>query len=200
MRFVWVSIVLVICAILLLRISGRKSLAQMTIGTTVVMLSMGAIIVQPIVDKGVWKTIGAIAVFNGVLIGIEYLQLHSRWLERLFSAKPIVVIDNGHVYFDRLKRMRITKSKFEMRLRQMGLDRIDDIQVATIESNGELGYTLKPQAQPITKRDFRAMLEAWRVGQEPTPPKVQKPTYDLFAGIHSFESEQAPDQTETKLN
>jgi len=194
MRFIWVSIVLVLAAIAILRISGRKSLSQMTIGTTVVMLSMGAVIVQPIVDKGLWKTIAVIAIFNGVLIVLEMLQLRLKWLERFLSSKPIVVIENGQVHWDRLRRMRITQSKFEMRLRQIGFDRVDDIEIATIESNGEIGYTLKPEAQPVTKRDLRVLLDEMRSGEDPVAPTVPAPPHDLFAGIHGFNDKRQPDQ------
>ncbi|PAK40199.1 hypothetical protein CHH47_29345, partial [Priestia megaterium] len=55
MNFIWQSIVLILAGILLLRIAGRKSIAQMTLAQTVVMISLGTIIVQPIVEKSMVK-------------------------------------------------------------------------------------------------------------------------------------------------
>lgn len=53
LSFIWQSFLLILAGILLLRISGRKSQSQMTLAQTVVMISIGTIIVQPIVKKSV---------------------------------------------------------------------------------------------------------------------------------------------------
>ena len=45
MNFIWQSVILILTGILLLRIAGRKSIAQMTLAQTVVMISLGTIIV-----------------------------------------------------------------------------------------------------------------------------------------------------------
>ncbi|WP_227935398.1 hypothetical protein [Alkalihalobacillus deserti] len=87
MDFIWESILMVISGFLLLRISGRKSIAQMTITTTIVMISIGAIIVQPIIEDSVTKTLITIAIFIGVLVFIEYLQMKFNSLEKFFTVK-----------------------------------------------------------------------------------------------------------------
>jgi uncharacterized membrane protein YcaP (DUF421 family) len=46
----------------------------------------------------------------------------------------------------------------ELRLRQQGIQNISDIQWASIESNGQLGYILKPEKQYATKQDIQALL------------------------------------------
>ncbi|KUP22694.1 hypothetical protein AWJ19_24610 [Paenibacillus sp. DMB5] len=48
---VWKALVLIIFGMLLLRLAGRKSISQMTIPTTIAMISIGTIIVEPIVDQ-----------------------------------------------------------------------------------------------------------------------------------------------------
>jgi uncharacterized membrane protein YcaP (DUF421 family) len=76
-NFIWYSFILILAGILLLRIAGRKSIAQMTLAQTIVMISIGTIIVQPIVEKSVMKAIVAAAIFVISLIILEYLQLKS---------------------------------------------------------------------------------------------------------------------------
>lgn len=49
--FIWKSAILILTGILLLRLSGRKSISQMTLAQTIIMISLGTIIVQPIVKK-----------------------------------------------------------------------------------------------------------------------------------------------------
>ncbi|MDF2606655.1 MAG: hypothetical protein K0S34_850 [Bacillales bacterium] len=46
----------------------------------------------------------------------------------------------------------------EVRLRQNSISSIEDIQYATLEPNGQLGYILKPEKQPVTKQEFNQLL------------------------------------------
>jgi uncharacterized membrane protein YcaP (DUF421 family) len=114
--FIWEAVLLVLSGFLLLRISGRKSIAQMTITTTIVMISIGAIIVHPIIEDSVTKTIITIAIFIAVLIFVEYLQVHFNSLEKLFTGKAKSVIENGQVNLENIKQMRLTIDKLEMQL------------------------------------------------------------------------------------
>lgn len=51
MNFIWESFILILSGIFLLRLAGRKSISQMTLEQTVVIISIGTIIIQPIVEK-----------------------------------------------------------------------------------------------------------------------------------------------------
>ncbi|MDQ0858089.1 uncharacterized membrane protein YcaP (DUF421 family) [Bacillus sp. V2I10] len=57
LSFIWKEFVLIIAGIFLLRVGERKSISQMTLAQTIVMISIGTIIVQPIVEKSVIKAI-----------------------------------------------------------------------------------------------------------------------------------------------
>jgi len=97
MEFVWKTILLILAGMILLRISGRKSISQMTIAQTVVMISIGSLIIQPIVERSIWRTIAAAAIFITFLILMEYLQLKFDFLEGLISGYSKVVIENGRL-------------------------------------------------------------------------------------------------------
>lgn len=58
MNFTWESLVLIVAGVILLRISEMKSIAQMTSTQTVVMVSIGTIIVQPIIEYSLFKNCG----------------------------------------------------------------------------------------------------------------------------------------------
>lgn len=73
MSYIWESFVLILAGIFLLRIAGRKSISQMTLAQTVVMISIGTIIVQPIVEKSIIKAIVGAAIFVISVVILEYL-------------------------------------------------------------------------------------------------------------------------------
>lgn len=161
MNFIWQSAVLILAGILLLRIAGRKSIAQMTLSQTVVMISLGTIIVQPIVEKSMIKAIGAAAIFVIAIIVLEYLQLKSNAFEKFLTGKSKTVIQNGELNIKTLKKLRLTVDQLEMRLRNQGIAKIEDVKTATIEPNGQLGYELQENAKPLTIGDFKKLMKLY---------------------------------------
>lgn len=95
LSFIWEALVLIIAGIFLLRMSGRKSIAQMTLPQTILMISIGTIIVQPIVEKSLLKAIGAAAVFALTIVVIEYLQQKFNGFEKFVTGKSKIVIEEG---------------------------------------------------------------------------------------------------------
>lgn len=161
MNFIFHSLILIFSGILLLRISGRKSISQMTLAQTIVMISIGTIIVAPIVGKDLFKTISAAAIFVITVIVIEYLQLHSNAIEKFITGKSIIVIENGELCIRNLKKLRLTVDQLEMRIRNEGISKIEDIKTATIEPNGLLGYELNDQTKPLTIGEFKKLMELY---------------------------------------
>ncbi|MED3647844.1 DUF421 domain-containing protein [Halalkalibacterium halodurans] len=164
MDFAWQAIIMMLSGFLLLRISGRKSIAQMSIPTTVVMISIGAIIVQPIIEHSMIKTIVTIAIFVALLIVLEFLQMKIDVLEKL-SGQAISVIENGQFNLKNIRKIRMTIDKIEMQMRQNGISNLADIKNATIEPNGQMGYELKPDARPLTVGEFKKLMGAMVIKQ-----------------------------------
>lgn len=158
MEFLWESFIMVTTGLFLLRLAGRKSISQLTIPTTIVMLSIGNIIVQPIVEHSVLKTMGAASVFILVLIAVEYLEIRFNFIEKIMVGDAVVVIENGKIIEKNLKKLRFTVDKLEVRLRQLGISKISDVKTATLEANGELGYELQYDARPLTIGEFKKMM------------------------------------------
>jgi uncharacterized membrane protein YcaP (DUF421 family) len=70
------------------------------------------------------------------------------------------VISEGKLRADNLKTLRLSVDDLEKRLRMAGISRIEDVQVGTIEDNGEFGFTLMPHARPLTMGDLEKILKA----------------------------------------
>lgn len=182
------SIILILVGIFFLRISGRKSISQMTIAQVVIMISIGSLIVQPIANKSVLNTVIIAAVFVSTMLILEFLQIKVDFLENLLTGKAKVVIKNGELQPKELKKLRITVDQLEMRLRQKGISKITDVQMATIESNGQLGYELNRYAQTVTIGELEQILSKY------LPPSPA--TSNIFNEINNHTSN---NNTTTKL-
>jgi uncharacterized membrane protein YcaP (DUF421 family) len=152
------AVTIIVSGVLILRIAGRKSISQMSISQTVIMISIGSLLVQPIGNRSIRNTLIIAIVFVLTLLILEFLQIKIRWFETFINGKPKVLIKDGELVYQNLKKVRMTVAKLEMRLRQKGVNKISDIKTLTIEINGEIGYELKDDAKPLTLKDLNQVL------------------------------------------
>ncbi|WP_411503065.1 DUF421 domain-containing protein [Brevibacillus centrosporus] len=156
---IWQTVGVIVFGTLLLRIAGRKSISQMTMAQVIVMIGLGTLIIQPITGSGYWPTFLLAAVLVIVMILMEYLEIKSNRFENFITGKAVTVIENGQVLEGNMRKLRLTADKLEMRLRQAGISRISDVEWATIEVSGNLGYQLKLEKQPATKEDIQKLID-----------------------------------------
>ncbi|KGE19388.1 DUF421 domain-containing protein [Paenibacillus wynnii] len=158
LHFIWKAVVIVVGGVLILRVAGRKSISQLTVAQTVMMVAVGSLIIQPVGDRNIWITLLITLLMVITLIGIEYIVLKSDVMESFLYGKSRMVIENGTIIESNIKKLRLSVDMLEVRLRQQGIQRISDLQWATIESNGQLGYLLKPGKQYATKEDIDRLV------------------------------------------
>lgn len=158
LNWIWQSVLIFIVGTFILRVGGRKSISQMTISQTIVMIGLGSLLIQPVSGKGLLITFLVAAVLTILMIITEYLEVKVDFLETMVSGKSVIVIENGKLNIKNLKKIRMTIDKLETRLRQAGISSIEDVKYATIEVSGQLGYELKDNKKPLTQEDFVKLM------------------------------------------
>lgn len=157
--WVWKSALVVVVGILLLRVAGRKSISQMTLAQTVLMVAIGSLLIQPVSGKNIWITFGVGAGLVLYLIAIEYLQLKFDWVERLVTGRSILLIKHGSIIEKKLNKSRLTVDQLEMQLRQANIADISDVQYAALEPSGKVSFVLTEQARPASKREIALLKQ-----------------------------------------
>ncbi len=152
--WIWKAILIIVVGTLILRVAGRKSISQMTLAQTVIMIGIGSLLIQPVAGKNIWVTFGVGAVLVLTLIVVEYSQLKLNWFEKFITGQSVPIISNGQLHEKNLKKLRFTVDQLEMKLRQQNVSSITDLKSATLEPNGQVGYELKDDKKPATKQDI----------------------------------------------
>lgn len=178
MDLIWKSVIIVIGGTILLRIAGRKSISQMTLAQVVIMIGIGSLLVQPLVGKNVWTTLVVGLTLVLTLVFVEYTQIKSDKIEKFISGKAKILIRDGKLQEDQLKKLRISVDLLEMKLRQSSVNNINDIKFATLEPNGQLGFELKENKKPATKEDISFIIQELQqlkqsMGLIPIDPSIQ---------------------------
>lgn len=185
LNWIWKAILIVLGGSMLLRIAGRKSISQLTVAQTVIMISIGSLIIQPVSGANIWLALGVALVIVITLVVVEYLEVKWNWLEKLFTGKAVVIIADGKVNEENLRKLRLTADKLEVRLRQKSIANIEQVQWATLEPNGQLGFQLKPGAQPASKEDIYKLMVLIEQKLAPSNlvPPPQPDTTNIFTEI-----------------
>ncbi|WP_010677719.1 DUF421 domain-containing protein [Bacillus timonensis] len=164
-NIIWQTILIFVIGTIVLKMSGRRTISQMTFPQTVIMLAIGTLLIQPVTGKGLWTTFGVALILVLSLLLTEYIQLKFDGAESAISGKAIPVIENGTLHEKNLSKLRLPVDKLEERLRQSGITAISDVEFATLEASGQLGYTLKKEKQPATKEDIQNLIQLIEKGQ-----------------------------------
>ncbi|KAA0566490.1 DUF421 domain-containing protein [Bacillus sp. CH30_1T] len=186
--WIWKAILIVVAGTLLLRVAGRKSISQMTLAQTVIMIGIGSLLIQPVAGKNIWTTIGVGLVLVLTLMVMEYLQVKSDRVEQMITGKSKLLMENGILIEKNFKKLRMTVDQLEMKLRQQGVSKLSDVKWATLEPNGQVGVELMPQAKPVTKKDFEQLqAEVQRlINMLDVPPTTKRPVSQEVGGEDIF--------------
>lgn len=152
--WIWNSILVVIGGTLLLRIAGRKSISQMTLAQVVIMIGIGSLLIEPVSGESIWTTLAVGLILVLTLVVMEYAQMKSDKFEKFITGQSKIIIEDGKLNEQNLRKLRFTVDQLEMKLRQHNVAVISDVRWATLEPNGQVGYELKEEAQPVTKKEF----------------------------------------------
>ncbi|CAK6481017.1 DUF421 domain-containing protein [Peribacillus castrilensis] len=202
---IWKSILIIIFGVLLIRFAGRRSISQMTISQTVIMISIGTLLIQPVSGKNIWVTFVIASILIATLLLIEFIQMKWDFTEKIFTGRSKVVIENGTLNEKNLSKLRLSVDKLEMRLRQNGIENIEDVHWATLEPSGQLGYSLTGKKKFATKEDIDKIHEMLShlisqndisISQLQSKNKSKESSSNLFSEIEGGHSPSQPDRLE----
>ncbi|MBW5448887.1 DUF421 domain-containing protein [Cohnella sp. CFH 77786] len=138
------------------RILGKKQISQLTFFEYVMGIVLGELagFVSTDMEKHYFYGILAMTVWFVVPFGLEMLTLKSKLLRQWFEGKGTIVIKEGKVLEDNLKKERLTADELLEQLRAKSVFRTADVEFAVMETSGELSVLLKKDKQPVTPSDL----------------------------------------------
>jgi uncharacterized membrane protein YcaP (DUF421 family) len=129
----------------LLRIMGKRELGQLTPFELVVMIVLGDLIQQGVThnDFSITGAILAISTFAFLAIAMSWVTYLFPSAERLLDGEPRVVIRDGKLLKENLRRDRITEREVESEMRIAGIASMDQVAWAILEPQGKISFIKK---------------------------------------------------------
>jgi uncharacterized membrane protein YcaP (DUF421 family) len=135
---------------LVFRISGKRSLQQITTFDFVLLLILSETTQQALVgqDYSIVNALLAITTLVGLDIGISLWKQKSPGLEKLVDGTPLVLIEDGKLLKDRMDKERVDEEDILEAARALqGLERMEQIKYAVLERNGSITIVPQPEAK-----------------------------------------------------
>src|SRR3954462_6219088 len=127
--------------LLVVRLSGKRGLAQVTIFDLILLLLISQTVGQALIGDDSSLTTAAVITVTLVVINRVNDAAAHRWadMSHVIDDAPLVLIEDGHVHDDRMTRMKIRLDDvLETARMDEGLERLDQIKHATLERGGAI--------------------------------------------------------------
>lgn len=126
--------------ILMLRISGKRTLSQMKEFDFIVTVALGSTLATVLLSKDVALADGILAL--ALLISLQYVlalfSVRSKKFSNLISSEPSLIFYKGHFLEKALEKERVTEAEVRSALRSEGITSIKGVEAVVMESNGKL--------------------------------------------------------------
>ncbi|MGF9796649.1 DUF421 domain-containing protein [Brevibacillus agri] len=141
---------------ILTKIIGKRQIKQLSLIEYIVGITIGSIaaFMATEMDGPIVHSLIAMGVFAFVPVLMEWLTLKSKVLRDFFEGKSTVLIKEGKILEDNLKKERLTAEDLLEQLRIKNVFRVADVEFALMETNGELSVLLKSENQPVTPQQL----------------------------------------------
>ena len=132
--------------LVLFRLAGNRSIGQITAFDFVLLLIISEAIQQAIITSDYSMTNAFLIVVT--LVGLDIMmslwKQRSARFEKILDGVPVLLIENGKLRSDVMKKERVDENDILCAAREMhGLERLDQIKHAIVESSG--GISIIPK-------------------------------------------------------
>jgi uncharacterized membrane protein YcaP (DUF421 family) len=126
----------------LFKIAGRRSLAEITTFDFVLLMIIGEATQQALLGDDFSMTNSFMVIVT--LIAISLLKLRSDWVSRLIDGGPTIIVEDGRILQGRMRHARLIEADImEAARSSQGIETLDQIKFAIIERNGKISVIAK---------------------------------------------------------
>lgn len=150
------SFLLYLILIVVIRMMGKRQLGQMEASEFVVTMLVADLAAVPMQDLGIPLLSGLIPIFTVLFLEIflSSLSYYSITVRKLFCGRPVILMENGKILQENLKKTRLTPDELTELLREKSITDLDTVKYAILEANGQLSALTYPEYQPLTPQDM----------------------------------------------
>ncbi|HZO86876.1 MAG TPA: YetF domain-containing protein [Chthonomonadaceae bacterium] len=142
-----------------LRLLGKRELGQMNIYDLVLLIVLANAVQNAMVGDDTTLGGGIIAALTLLILNRFFTLALTRSpkLERLMCGEPVLLVNDGQLLTDRMRREGITREQVMAALREHGLSQLDQVHMAVLEVDGTISVVPREAEVHKTRHHYRAL-------------------------------------------
>ena len=154
-KVILTSLLSAVSLFVIAKITGHKQMAQLDFFDYITGITIGSIAAELATElESPMKPLIAMVVYGLVAIGLTILAHKFPKTRKYVNGTPTIIMDNGKLYRDNMKKSKLELSEFMVLCRQEGYFDLNDIQTAIFEYNGRITILPKSEKMPLTPKDM----------------------------------------------
>ena len=159
-KVILTSLLSVVSLFVIAKIMGHKQMAQLDFFDYITGITIGSIAAELATElEAPWKPLVAMIIYGLVALGLTILAHKFPKTRKYVNGTPTIVMDNGKLYRENMKKAKLELSEFMVLCRQEGYFNLNDIQTAVFEYNGRITILPKSEIRPLTPEDMNITPE-----------------------------------------
>lgn len=149
------SVVSFLVLFFLAKIMGHRQIAQLSVFDYINGITIGSIAAELATElEKPLRPLLAMVIYALLTVLLEALALKYQRLHKFISGTPSIILDNGKLYRENMKKARLDLTEFLIQCRQQGYFDLGAIQTAVYESDGRLTILPVAERRPATPEDL----------------------------------------------
>ena len=150
------------------KLIGHKQVAQLEFFDYITGITIGSIAAElaTTLDDPWWKPTIAMIVFGLVTVVLSIVTRKFPKSRKFVNGTPTIVMNDGKLYRDNMKKAKLELSEFLLLCRQAGYFNLNDIQTAVFEYNGMLSILPVSKKRPLNPEDMKLTTKSEHIGTE----------------------------------
>lgn len=140
----------------LTKLMGYRQISEMSFFDYVVGITIGSVAAEMAtnIDTQWWRGVIAMAVYALFEILLPWISRKSVRARSFISGKPVVLIKNGQIDKNALKKAHLDINDLLSSARGQGYFSLSDIDGAIMETSGKISFLPTPQMRQLNPKDF----------------------------------------------
>lgn len=168
LRTVAVGVLAYGALVVLLRVSGTRTLSKMNAFDFVVTVALGSTLATILLSEDVALAEGvvALALLIGLQFAVTWTSVRVQWVRRVVTGEPVLLLYRGQFLPGAMRRTRVREDEVRAAIRSAGAARLEDVEAVVLETEGSFSVIRRGEGDgtPTTLTGVEA--PAWVVGAE----------------------------------
>jgi uncharacterized membrane protein YcaP (DUF421 family) len=134
------TLIIYVYAFTIVRFMSKRGMSELTPMEYLLIIAMGSAAGDPVFYDDVPLLHAMIVITLLIFVRRGLIYVTQRWepLERIVEARPVMVIENGHILRDAIKGEELELGSLLAQLRVDGIRHVSEVEFAYLEPDGEV--------------------------------------------------------------